>query len=95
MLPQPAAVRTEELVNYFPYAYEAPATPDEPFRTTVAVFPSPWSEGRKLIRIGIKGYAVQPATPAARQPGVPDRHVGLDERAQPAAAGEAVARDAA
>jgi len=31
VLPQPAAVRTEELVNYFPYAYEAPATPAEPF----------------------------------------------------------------
>ena len=26
------------------------------------MFPSPWSEGRKLIRIGIKGYAVQAAT---------------------------------
>jgi Ca-activated chloride channel homolog len=26
------------------------------------VFPSPWSEGRKLVQIGIKGYAVQPAT---------------------------------
>jgi Ca-activated chloride channel family protein len=33
----------------------------EPFRTTVAVFPSPWSEGRKIIQIGIRGYAVQPA----------------------------------
>jgi Ca-activated chloride channel homolog len=61
-LPQPAAVRTEELVNYFPYAYEAPSAAAEPFRTTVAVFPSPWAEGRKIIQIGIKGYAVQPAT---------------------------------
>ena len=24
VLPPPAAVRTEELVNYFPYAYESP-----------------------------------------------------------------------
>jgi len=62
VLPQPAAVRTEELVNYFPYAYEAPATPAEPFRTTVAVFPSPWAEGRKILHLGIKGYAVQAAT---------------------------------
>lgn len=62
VLPQPAAVRTEELINYFPYAYPAPASASEPFRTTVAVFPSPWSEGRKLVQIGIKGYAVQPAT---------------------------------
>ncbi len=62
VLPQPAAVRTEEFINYFPYAYPAPATASEPFRTTVSVFPSPWSEGRKIIQIGIKGYAVQPAT---------------------------------
>jgi Ca-activated chloride channel family protein len=61
VLPQRAAVRTEELVNYFPYAYEAPATPTEPFRTTVSVFPSPWSEGRKIVQIGIKGYALQTA----------------------------------
>jgi Ca-activated chloride channel family protein len=62
VLPQPAAVRTEELINYFPYAYPAPASASEPFRTTVAVFPSPWSEGRKIVQIGIKGYAVQPTT---------------------------------
>ena len=61
VLPQPDAVRIEELINYFPYSYQAPASPDEPFRTSVAVFPSPWKEGRKLIRIGIKGYAVEPA----------------------------------
>jgi Ca-activated chloride channel homolog len=61
VLPQPAAVRTEEFINYFPYAYPAPASASEPFRTTVAVFPSPWSEGRKIIQIGIRGYAVQPA----------------------------------
>jgi Ca-activated chloride channel family protein len=59
VLPQPAAVRTEELVNYFPYAYESPTSANEPFRTTVSVFPSPWSEGRKIIRIGIKGYTLQ------------------------------------
>ena len=26
------------------------------------MFPNPWAEGRKLVRIGIKGYAVQAAT---------------------------------
>jgi Ca-activated chloride channel family protein len=62
VLPQPAAVRIEELINYFPYAYPAPTSASDPFRTTVAVFPSPWSEGRKIIQIGIKGYAVQPST---------------------------------
>ncbi|MCC6780041.1 MAG: von Willebrand factor type A domain-containing protein [Hyphomicrobiales bacterium] len=62
VLPQPASVRVEEMINYFPYAYPAPSSADEPFRTTVAVYPSPWSEGRKIVRIGIKGYAVQTAT---------------------------------
>jgi Ca-activated chloride channel family protein len=58
-LPRPDSVRTEEMINYFPYAYEGPASAAEPFRTQVTVFPSPWNEGRKLVRIGIKGYAVQ------------------------------------
>jgi Ca-activated chloride channel family protein len=62
VLPQPDSVRVEEMINYFPYAYPAPASASEPFRTNVSVFPSPWSEGRKVIQIGIKGYAVQPAT---------------------------------
>lgn len=62
VLPPAESVRTEELINYFPYAYEAPAAASEPFRANVAVFPNPWSEGRKLIRIGIKGYALQQAS---------------------------------
>jgi Ca-activated chloride channel family protein len=61
-LPQPAAVRTEEMVNYFPYDYAVPARTDQPFSTNVSVMPSPWSVGRKLVRIGIKGYSVQRAT---------------------------------
>jgi Ca-activated chloride channel family protein len=61
-LPQPAAVRTEEMVNYFPYDYAAPRSAGQPFSTSVAVFPSPWSPGRKLVRIGVRGYAIQRAT---------------------------------
>jgi Ca-activated chloride channel family protein len=61
VMPQPAAVRTEELVNYFPYDYAAPRNAEQPFSTNVTVFPSPWTAGRKLVRIGIKGYAVQRA----------------------------------
>ncbi|TGD99489.1 VWA domain-containing protein [Methylobacterium nonmethylotrophicum] len=65
-LPPPNAVRTEELINYFPYAYPAPTGPEEPFRITTAVFPSPWADGRKLVQVAIKGYAVAPETrPAA------------------------------
>src|SRR5262249_9275340 len=61
-LPQPAAVRTEEMINYFPYDYAVPSRADQPFSTNVSVMPSPWSVGRKLVRIGIKGYSVQRAT---------------------------------
>ena len=61
-LPQPASVRTEELINYFPYDYAVPSRTDQPFSTNVSVMPSPWSVGRKLVRIGIKGYSVQRAT---------------------------------
>ncbi|MCL6699633.1 VWA domain-containing protein [Sphingomonas sp. NSE70-1] len=62
VLPQPAAVRTEEMINYFHYDYAPPATTAQPFGTNVAVFPSPWAQGRKLVRIGIKGYEVARAT---------------------------------
>jgi len=62
VLPQPAAVRTEEMVNYFPYHYSAPRTAAQPFSTDIATFPSPWTAGRKLVRIGIRGYDIQRAT---------------------------------
>ncbi|SEH20427.1 Ca-activated chloride channel family protein [Sphingopyxis sp. YR583] len=61
-LPQPAAVRTEELINYFPYDYAAPRSSQQPFSSNVAVFPSPFTAGRKLVRIGIKGYEIERAT---------------------------------
>ena len=59
VLPQPAAVRTEEMINYFPYDYAAPRTAAQPFSNHISVFPSPWSPGRKLVRIGIKGFDVR------------------------------------
>lgn len=57
-LPQPAAVRTEEMVNYFPYDYAPAPGASQPFSTNIAVFPSPWTPGRKLVRIGVKGYEI-------------------------------------
>ncbi|WP_242123783.1 VWA domain-containing protein, partial [Sphingobium sp. Sx8-8] len=61
VLPQPAAVRPEEMINYFPYDYAAPRSAAQPFTTHVAVFPSPWTAGRKLVRIGIRGFTIQRA----------------------------------
>ncbi len=62
VLPQPASVRTEEMVNYFPYDYASPTSAEQPFSTNVAVMPSPWALGRKLVRIGIKGYSINHRT---------------------------------
>jgi len=60
-LPAPDAVRIEELINYFPYAYPLPLSRDEPFRPTVAVYPTPWNADTRIVHIGIKGYDVVPA----------------------------------
>ncbi|MEO1536129.1 MAG: VWA domain-containing protein [Pseudomonadota bacterium] len=53
-LPPREAVRVEEMVNYFPYAYPAPEGP-HPFATTISVVPSPWNAGTQLVHIGIQG----------------------------------------
>ncbi|HEX8572198.1 MAG TPA: VWA domain-containing protein [Allosphingosinicella sp.] len=62
VLPQQDAVRTEEMINYFPYDYAPPRSAARPFSSDVAVFPSPWSPGRKLVRIGVKGYSIHSST---------------------------------
>jgi Ca-activated chloride channel family protein len=55
-LPDPDAVRIEELINYFPYDYKAPASIDTPFSSTMTVIPTPWNPKTELLQIGIKGY---------------------------------------
>ncbi len=59
VLPQKDAVRIEEMINYFPYDYEAPKDKSEPFKANVSVFPTPWNPDTKLMHIGIKGYQVE------------------------------------
>ncbi|MGN8115516.1 vWA domain-containing protein [Labrys sp. 22185] len=59
LLPRPEAVRVEEMINYFPYDYAAPASAEEPFSTAATMMPNPWQPGHKLLRIGIKGYSLQ------------------------------------
>ncbi|MFZ0099248.1 MAG: von Willebrand factor type A domain-containing protein [Gemmobacter sp.] len=53
-LPPAEAVRIEEMVNYFPYAYPAPEG-DAPFRADVSVFQTPWNADTRLVRIGLQG----------------------------------------
>lgn len=55
-MPNPDSIRVEELVNYFDYKYETPTDKSEPFKANVQIMPTPWSEGTKLMSIGIKGY---------------------------------------
>ena len=54
MLPPRDAVRVEEMINYFPYAYPQSDGPD-PFEPTITVMPSPWNAGTNLVHIGIQG----------------------------------------
>jgi len=65
-LPPVDAVRVEEMINYFDYAWPVPTSRDVPFKPTVTVSDSPWGEGKKLVHIGIKGYEL----PKAQQPDV-------------------------
>lgn len=51
-LPEPEAVRVEELLNYFDYAYPTIAH-DAPFAVHTEVGPSPWAKDRSLLHIGV------------------------------------------
>lgn len=53
-LPPADAVRVEEMVNYFPYAYPVP-TDDAPFLPTVSVSQTPWNPDTQLLHIAIQG----------------------------------------
>jgi Ca-activated chloride channel family protein len=56
-LPPPDAVRIEEMVNYFAYDY-APPTGEHPFAVHLEEAACPWAEGRRLVRIGLKGREI-------------------------------------
>ena len=58
LLPPADAVRIEELVNYFPYAY-APPDDERPFAAHVEVATCPWKPDHRLVRIGIKGKEIK------------------------------------
>lgn len=62
-LPDPDAVRVEEMVNYFTYDYPEPSKDGPPFTTSVSLMQTPWNPGTRLLRIGLQG----------RQPAVEDR----------------------
>ncbi len=55
-MPRPAAVRIEELVNYFDYAYTAPRTDARhPFIVDVGLTGCPWNSAHRLARVALQG----------------------------------------
>ena len=56
-LPPSGAVRVEELVNYFSYAYPEP-TGDVPFSVTTEISQAPWNSQHKLLLVGLQGKHV-------------------------------------
>ena len=56
--PPQAAVRTEEMINYFRYDYARPEGRDVPFSITTDVARTPWNENSYLMRIGLRGYDI-------------------------------------
>ena len=53
-LPPVDAVRVEEFINYFPYAYAGPSG-EHPFAVGTEVARSPWQTGNLILRVAIKG----------------------------------------
>ncbi|MDQ3368475.1 MAG: VWA domain-containing protein, partial [Myxococcota bacterium] len=62
-LPPAAAVRVEELVNYFKYQYAPPA--HGPFSVALDLAPSPFHRGRHILRVGV---STKPLAVAERKP---------------------------
>ena len=59
-LPPRDAVRIEEMVNYFSYAYGAPSG-EPPVSVLMEMARAPWKQEHLLLRIGIQAEAIDPA----------------------------------
>jgi Ca-activated chloride channel family protein len=59
--PPKDAVRIEELVNYFPYAYSEP-TGNDPVSITTSVASAPWNRAHRLVMIGLKARSIPTAS---------------------------------
>ena len=60
-LPPEDAVRIEEMINYFSYAYAEPSD-GRPFTVHVEVSQAPWRPAHELVRIGLKGKSIPRAS---------------------------------
>lgn len=57
-LPPSDAVRVEELINYFPYAYPLAQAGAAPFGVSLELAPTPWNADTHLLRIGLKAQDI-------------------------------------
>ena len=57
-MPPAGAVRTEELINYFPYDYPKPDSKETPFKVIADVTEAPWQQAHHLVRVAIQGYEI-------------------------------------
>jgi len=57
-MPPQAAVRTEEMLNYFRYDYPAPQDRSRPFTVSADMTTTPWNANTRLLRVGLRGYDV-------------------------------------
>lgn len=60
-LPPADAVRVEEMINYFPYAYTLPKG-NAPFAVHTEIAPAPWNTSHQLLHIGIKAQDIAKAS---------------------------------
>jgi Ca-activated chloride channel family protein len=58
-MPPPDAVRIEEMVNYFPYAYPTPKG-EHPVAFTLDIAGCPWNAKHHLVRIGLMAQRLDP-----------------------------------
>ncbi|MEM6777345.1 MAG: VWA domain-containing protein [Planctomycetota bacterium] len=59
-LPPADAVRIEELVNYFDYAYAGPdAGSSDPFAAAMEAATCPWNPQHRLVRVGVQAKQIQ------------------------------------
>jgi len=63
-LPPPDAVRIEELINYFDYAYPGP-TDEHPFAVHLETAECPWQPQHRLVRVGIQGQRLDRERPVS------------------------------
>jgi len=57
--PPPDAVRIEEMINYFDYAYSQPEGRDIPFSVTTEIAECPWNDAHRLVHIGVKAREIE------------------------------------